>query len=232
MRDHNRERDLKPFLVSITIRATRTQATAPLPIPAYLYPPSRKKPWKKVGRKKRGLGNRVSSHGCIFSPAACQRICAMFSQGNTVFLFHSFSLCVSQLDCSVNWNPLGKHAIHEVNNISFSHLSCDSQAAVVVHWMASPLGGFIIDVFVGETIADFCPCGVRFGQRFLFVHWKRVSKWCSLRSCSATHWIKVIFNVQIYIFLFVDKQWVVFKLPKLSSIHHMIHLRFIHLLIV
>eukprot|EP00067_Danio_rerio_P011980 NP_705946.2 interleukin-17 receptor D isoform 1 precursor [Danio rerio] len=43
-------------------------------------------------------------------------------------------------NCSVNWSPLGKHAIHEVNNISFSHLSCDSQAAVVVHWMASPLG--------------------------------------------------------------------------------------------
>ncbi|XP_051967358.1 interleukin-17 receptor D-like isoform X2 [Xyrauchen texanus] len=43
-------------------------------------------------------------------------------------------------NCSVNWNPVGKHAIHEVNNITFSHLSCDSQAAVVVHWMASPLG--------------------------------------------------------------------------------------------
>uniref|UniRef100_A0A671QCF7 Interleukin-17 receptor D n=1 Tax=Sinocyclocheilus anshuiensis TaxID=1608454 RepID=A0A671QCF7_9TELE len=43
-------------------------------------------------------------------------------------------------NCSLNWNPLGKHAIHEVNNITYSHLSCDSQAAVVVHWMASPLG--------------------------------------------------------------------------------------------
>ncbi|TRY92898.1 hypothetical protein DNTS_005712 [Danionella cerebrum] len=43
-------------------------------------------------------------------------------------------------NCSVSWNLLGKHAIHEVNNISFSHLSCDSQAAVVVHWSPSPLG--------------------------------------------------------------------------------------------
>uniref|UniRef100_A0A673NNQ0 Interleukin-17 receptor D n=1 Tax=Sinocyclocheilus rhinocerous TaxID=307959 RepID=A0A673NNQ0_9TELE len=43
-------------------------------------------------------------------------------------------------NCSLNWNPLGKHAIHEVNNITYTHLSCDSQAAVVVHWMASPLG--------------------------------------------------------------------------------------------
>ncbi|XP_051957433.1 interleukin-17 receptor D-like isoform X3 [Xyrauchen texanus] len=43
-------------------------------------------------------------------------------------------------NCSLNWNPMGKHAIHEVNNITFSHMSCDSQAAVVVHWMASPLG--------------------------------------------------------------------------------------------
>ncbi|KAI5093381.1 interleukin-17 receptor D isoform 2 precursor [Silurus meridionalis] len=43
-------------------------------------------------------------------------------------------------NCSLNWNPWGKHAIHEVNNISFTHLSCDNQAAVVVHWMPSPLG--------------------------------------------------------------------------------------------
>ncbi|XP_045561145.1 interleukin-17 receptor D isoform X3 [Salmo salar] len=43
-------------------------------------------------------------------------------------------------NCSVNWSPLGKHAIHGVNNMTFSHLSCDSQAAVVVHWMTSPLG--------------------------------------------------------------------------------------------
>ncbi|XP_076123876.1 interleukin-17 receptor D isoform X1 [Alosa pseudoharengus] len=43
-------------------------------------------------------------------------------------------------NCSLNWNPVGKHAIHEVSNVTFSHLSCDNQAAVVVHWMASPLG--------------------------------------------------------------------------------------------
>uniref|UniRef100_A0A8B9JN14 Interleukin-17 receptor D n=1 Tax=Astyanax mexicanus TaxID=7994 RepID=A0A8B9JN14_ASTMX len=43
-------------------------------------------------------------------------------------------------NCSLNTNLWGKHAIHEVNNITFTHLSCDNQAAVVVHWMASPLG--------------------------------------------------------------------------------------------
>ncbi|KAJ8259893.1 hypothetical protein GJAV_G00174640 [Gymnothorax javanicus] len=43
-------------------------------------------------------------------------------------------------NCTQNWNPLGKHAIHEVSNVTFSHLACDSQAAVVVHWMPSPLG--------------------------------------------------------------------------------------------
>nr|XP_055039421.1 interleukin-17 receptor D isoform X1 [Misgurnus anguillicaudatus] len=43
-------------------------------------------------------------------------------------------------NCSINWNPVGKHAIHEVRNITYNHLSCDSQAAVVVRWMASPLG--------------------------------------------------------------------------------------------
>ncbi|KAG7478147.1 hypothetical protein MATL_G00077380 [Megalops atlanticus] len=43
-------------------------------------------------------------------------------------------------NCTLNWNPLGKHAIHEVSNVTFSHLSCDNQAAVVVHWMPSPLG--------------------------------------------------------------------------------------------
>uniref|UniRef100_A0AAY5KLR0 Interleukin-17 receptor D n=1 Tax=Esox lucius TaxID=8010 RepID=A0AAY5KLR0_ESOLU len=43
-------------------------------------------------------------------------------------------------NCSVTWSQLGKHAIHEVNNVTFSHLSCDSQAAVLVHWMPSPLG--------------------------------------------------------------------------------------------
>lgn len=50
------------------------------------------------------------------------------------------SFCFFSLDCSLNWNLWGKHAIHEVNNISFTHLSCDNQAAVVVHWMPSPLG--------------------------------------------------------------------------------------------
>uniref|UniRef100_A0AAR2J2E4 Interleukin-17 receptor D n=1 Tax=Pygocentrus nattereri TaxID=42514 RepID=A0AAR2J2E4_PYGNA len=43
-------------------------------------------------------------------------------------------------NCSLSTNLWGKHAIHEVNNITFTHLSCDNQAAVVVHWMASPLG--------------------------------------------------------------------------------------------
>uniref|UniRef100_A0A3B5R0I3 Interleukin-17 receptor D n=1 Tax=Xiphophorus maculatus TaxID=8083 RepID=A0A3B5R0I3_XIPMA len=42
-------------------------------------------------------------------------------------------------DCSLSY-PLGKHVIHEVSNVSFSHLACDDQAAVVVHWSASPLG--------------------------------------------------------------------------------------------
>ncbi|CAB1422053.1 unnamed protein product, partial [Pleuronectes platessa] len=42
-------------------------------------------------------------------------------------------------NCSINY-PLGKHVIHEVANVSFSHLSCDDQAAVVVHWSPSPLG--------------------------------------------------------------------------------------------
>lgn len=42
-------------------------------------------------------------------------------------------------DCSLNY-PMGKHVIHEVANVSFSHLACEEQAAVVVHWSASPLG--------------------------------------------------------------------------------------------
>ncbi|XP_056128750.1 interleukin-17 receptor D [Lampris incognitus] len=42
-------------------------------------------------------------------------------------------------NCSVV-SPPGKHAIHEVTNVSFTHLACDSQAAVVVHWSPSPLG--------------------------------------------------------------------------------------------
>ncbi|XP_028431714.1 interleukin-17 receptor D [Perca flavescens] len=42
-------------------------------------------------------------------------------------------------NCSLNY-PLGKHVIHEVTDVSFSHLACEDQAAVVVHWSASPLG--------------------------------------------------------------------------------------------
>ncbi|XP_035518287.1 interleukin-17 receptor D [Morone saxatilis] len=42
-------------------------------------------------------------------------------------------------NCSINY-PLGKHVIHEVANVSSSHLACEDQAAVVVHWSASPLG--------------------------------------------------------------------------------------------
>ncbi|XP_061689588.1 interleukin-17 receptor D [Syngnathoides biaculeatus] len=42
-------------------------------------------------------------------------------------------------NCSLN-TPSGKHVIHEVANVSFTHLACDDQAGVVVHWSASPLG--------------------------------------------------------------------------------------------
>lgn len=42
-------------------------------------------------------------------------------------------------NCSLSY-PVGKHVIHEVMEVSFSHLSCEDQAAVVVHWAASPLG--------------------------------------------------------------------------------------------
>ncbi|XP_029682633.1 interleukin-17 receptor D isoform X2 [Takifugu rubripes] len=42
-------------------------------------------------------------------------------------------------NCSLNY-PLGKHVIHEVTNVSFSHLACEEQAAVVVRWSPSPLG--------------------------------------------------------------------------------------------
>uniref|UniRef100_A0A668RLT5 Interleukin-17 receptor D n=1 Tax=Oreochromis aureus TaxID=47969 RepID=A0A668RLT5_OREAU len=47
--------------------------------------------------------------------------------------------CSATFHCSLNY-PLGKHMIREVTNVSFSHLACDDQAAVVVHWSASPLG--------------------------------------------------------------------------------------------
>ncbi|MBN3302083.1 I17RD protein, partial [Amia calva] len=43
-------------------------------------------------------------------------------------------------DCTQNWNLIGKHAVHAVSNVTFSQLSCDNQAAVVVHWTPSPLG--------------------------------------------------------------------------------------------
>lgn len=42
-------------------------------------------------------------------------------------------------NCSLS-SPVGKHVIHEVLDVSFSHLSCEDQAAVVVHWSPSPLG--------------------------------------------------------------------------------------------
>ncbi|XP_061544573.1 interleukin-17 receptor D isoform X1 [Phycodurus eques] len=42
-------------------------------------------------------------------------------------------------NCSLN-SPPGKHVIHEVANVSFTHLACDDQAGVLVHWSASPLG--------------------------------------------------------------------------------------------
>uniref|UniRef100_A0A7N6BMM9 Interleukin-17 receptor D n=1 Tax=Anabas testudineus TaxID=64144 RepID=A0A7N6BMM9_ANATE len=60
---------------------------------------------------------------------------------NTLLINHLSSLSVFSFpaDCSLNY-PLGKHVIHEVSNISFSHLACEDQAAVVVHWSASPLG--------------------------------------------------------------------------------------------
>lgn len=77
----------------------------------------------------------------------CLSFC--FTHSLTLSLF-VFLLFLSQLDCSLNWNLLGKHAIYEVNNITYSHLSCDSQAAVVVHWMAGPLGRFLLSC-VGET---------------------------------------------------------------------------------
>ncbi|XP_020486384.2 interleukin-17 receptor D [Labrus bergylta] len=50
-----------------------------------------------------------------------------------------FAVTLRADNCSLNY-PLGKHVIHEVTNVSFSHLACDDQAAVVVHWSASPLG--------------------------------------------------------------------------------------------
>ncbi|XP_077582376.1 interleukin-17 receptor D [Stigmatopora nigra] len=42
-------------------------------------------------------------------------------------------------NCSSN-SPPGKHVIHEVADVSFTHLACDRRAGVLVHWAASPLG--------------------------------------------------------------------------------------------
>uniref|UniRef100_G3NIB5 Interleukin-17 receptor D n=1 Tax=Gasterosteus aculeatus aculeatus TaxID=481459 RepID=G3NIB5_GASAC len=54
-------------------------------------------------------------------------------------LFLSISVLTRDKYCSLNY-PLGKHVIHTVSDVSFSHLACEDQAAVVVHWAASPLG--------------------------------------------------------------------------------------------
>ncbi|XP_028823092.1 interleukin-17 receptor D isoform X1 [Denticeps clupeoides] len=78
-----------------------------------------------TGGGKRGGSDKCSSKGLLFnSDENGRKPCVTFRNDN----------------CSLNWNPYGKHAIHEVNNVTFSHLSCDNQAAVLVHWMASPLG--------------------------------------------------------------------------------------------
>ena len=53
-----------------------------------------------------------------------------------VFLFTD-PLCVLA-DCSSL--PLGKHWIHEVLNVSYSHMTCEDRLAVVVNWNPSPLG--------------------------------------------------------------------------------------------
>ncbi|XP_068172527.1 interleukin-17 receptor D [Antennarius striatus] len=42
-------------------------------------------------------------------------------------------------NCSLTC-PSGKHVIHGVTNVSFNQLACEDQAAVVIHWSASPLG--------------------------------------------------------------------------------------------
>uniref|UniRef100_A0A8C1ZCU3 Interleukin-17 receptor D n=1 Tax=Cyprinus carpio TaxID=7962 RepID=A0A8C1ZCU3_CYPCA len=90
-----------------------------------------------VNGAKRGTSDKCSYKGTQFSSAdeSGRKLGVTFRYDN----------------CSLNWNLLGKHAIHEVNNITYTHLSCDSQAAVVVHWMASPLGRFLLSC-VCETI--------------------------------------------------------------------------------
>uniref|UniRef100_A0A8C1K0Y2 Interleukin-17 receptor D n=1 Tax=Cyprinus carpio TaxID=7962 RepID=A0A8C1K0Y2_CYPCA len=79
-----------------------------------------------VNGAKRGTSDKCSYKGTQFSSAeeSGRKLGVTFRYDN----------------CSLNWNLLGKHAIHEVNNITYTHLSCDSPPAVVVHWMASPLG--------------------------------------------------------------------------------------------
>lgn len=113
--------------------------------------------WKKEGRGREKASPRMAAY--FLSLLAKESHWCSHWETLSVFLFHPltlsrslfvFLLFLSQLDCSLNWNLLGKHAIHEVNNITYSHLSCDSQAAVVVHWMASPLGRSPLSC-VGET---------------------------------------------------------------------------------
>ncbi len=116
---------------------------------------------QKEGRKGEEGRNKASPRMAAYFLSLLAKESHRCSHWETlsVFLIHPltlslslfvFLLSLSQLDCSLNWNLLGKHAIHEVNNITYSHLSCDSQAAVVVHWMASPLGRFLLSC-VGET---------------------------------------------------------------------------------
>uniref|UniRef100_A0A8D3CY26 Interleukin-17 receptor D n=1 Tax=Scophthalmus maximus TaxID=52904 RepID=A0A8D3CY26_SCOMX len=73
-------------------------------------------------------------------PAGGKRSSESCPSSRPFFFFPSFLLrSLSVHDCSLNY-PLGKHVIHEVANVSFSHLACEDQAGVVVHWAPSPLG--------------------------------------------------------------------------------------------
>uniref|UniRef100_A0AAQ5ZR53 Interleukin-17 receptor D n=1 Tax=Amphiprion ocellaris TaxID=80972 RepID=A0AAQ5ZR53_AMPOC len=82
------------------------------------------------------LGNRKTAALLYSTYKILQRDTCGYYQILSLSLSVSLSM---SLDCSLNY-PLGKHVIHEVTNISFSHLACEDQAAVVVHWSASPLG--------------------------------------------------------------------------------------------
>lgn len=73
-------------------------------------------------------------------------------------------------DCSLNY-PMGKHVIHEVTNVSFSHLACEDQAAVVVHWSASPLGTRV-SVHLPVCLCVFLYLSVR----MLLLHGERFSE--------------------------------------------------------